>query len=45
MLLAKNFLPNDKTVNINLEFTINGGALQPFIVKHDPKLAINRVYQ
>jgi hypothetical protein len=44
MLLAKNFLPSDKTVNINLEFTIKGGALSPSIVKNDPKPAINLVY-
>ena len=45
MPLAKNFLPSDKTVNINLEFTIKGGALAPFILKNDPKPDINRVYQ
>jgi hypothetical protein len=45
MLLAKNFLPSDRTVNINFKFTIKGGALPPSIVKNDPKPAINRVYQ
>ena len=45
MLLAKNFLLSDKTVNINLEFTIKGVALLSFIVKNDSKSAINRVYQ
>ena len=45
MLLAKNFLPSDKTVNINLELTTKGGALPPFVVKNDPQPAINRVYQ
>ena len=33
MLLAKNFLLSDKTVNINLEFMIKGGVLPFFIVK------------
>ena len=45
MLLAKSSLPSDKTVNINLEFTIKGGAFLPFIVKNDLKPSINRVYQ
>ena len=45
MLLAKNFLPSEKTVNINFKFTIKGRALPPFVVKNDPKPAINRVYQ
>ena len=44
MLLAKSFLLSEKTVNINLEFTIKGGALPPFVVKNNPKPAINRAY-
>jgi hypothetical protein len=45
MLLAKNFLLSDKTVNINLEFTIKGGVFPLFIVKNNSKPAINRAYQ
>ena len=45
MLLAKNSLLSDKTVNINLEFTIKGRVLPLFIVKNNANLAINRAYQ
>ena len=45
MLLAKNFPPSEKTVNINFKFTIKSGVLPPLIVKNDSKPAINRVYQ
>ena len=40
MLLAKNSLLSDKTVNINLEFTIKGGVLPFFIVKGRCDLAL-----
>jgi len=45
MLLAKNSLLSDRTVNINLEFMIKGGVLPFFIVKNNAKPAISRAYQ
>ena len=36
MPLAKNFAPNNKTVNIELKCIIKGGALPPFFVKANP---------
>ena len=33
MPLAKNFAPNNKTVDIELKCIIKGGALPPFFVK------------
>ena len=33
MPLAKNFAPNNKTVDIKLKGIIKGGALPPFLVK------------
>jgi hypothetical protein len=36
MPLAKNFAPNNKTVDIEMKCMIKGGALPPFFLKANP---------